>query len=155
MTDIIAIDPGGTTTGIVWLRADEEPARLMGSWALRGSLKHFRDWWYGTGLFVEDEFVVVLEEFVNRGVPGVDLSPLHLQGGIEMLLIDVPGMDWELQPASGKNTAVTDDAMKRAGFDKKMFQGDHHQDRWEALRHGLWYLKRHKHLPTLNAMYPR
>lgn len=154
MTAIIAIDPGGITTGIVALWAGkDEPATVSNSWAINGSIGSYLHWWDETREYL-DETVIVCEQFVQRNIAGADLSPLRLQGAIEALAYE-RGFDLHLQPASGKNTAVTDTAMLTAGFTKDLFKGDHHQDRWEALRHGLWYLKRHKHMPTLNAMYPR
>jgi len=153
MTNVLSIDPGGTTTGIVLLSDTSERSAVVAfSWSLGGSIEAFVEWWINHRPMAID--MVVCEQFVQRNVKGADLSPLRLQGVIEALCY-ITGLDIELQPAGGKNTAVTDEAMKRAGFDKSIFKGDHHQDRWEALRHGLWYLKRKKHLPTLNAMYPR
>lgn len=150
---IIACDPGGTHTGLVWIDYDETvPPQVTASWTLPGSIEAFADWWVNRRPVSID--TVVCEQFVSRNIRGVDLSPLRLQGAIEVLchISDVPIV---LQPASGSHTAITDDAMKRAGFVKGEWSQDHHADRWAALRHGLWYLKRMKHKPTLELLYPR
>jgi len=153
MTNILAIDPGGVTTGIVMIHAgDDAPARVVSSWSLDGSISSYLTWW--NSMIFDGVDVLVCEQFVSRNVRGADLSPLRLQGAIEVLAMDA-GLDVALQPAGGKDSAVTDAAMTRVGITKRMFVGDNHDDRYQAARHGLWYLKRTKHLPTLNAMYPR
>lgn len=60
-----------------------------------------------------------------------------------------------LQQAAGKNSAVPDAALERLGFTKDLFPGDHHQDRWEALRHGVRFLKNDSHIPTIEVAFPR
>lgn len=151
MNRLLCLDPGGAggDTGVVRLDFDETTAaHVAGSFVIHGGYEGFvNEFGLFAGIHADH---VVCEQFVNRNIAGADLTPLLIEGVVRFMFRDVV-----LQPASGKNTAVTDEAMKRAGFDKSLFKGDHHQDRWEALRHGLWYLKRHKHLPTLNAMYPR
>lgn len=155
MTDIIACDPGGVTTGIVWIRySHDRPAIVMESWSLEGGIVPFLNWWNNEFSALPPIDVVVCEQFVNRNIAGADLSPLRLQGAIEVLAMQ-RGIGVELQPAAGGHTAVTDAAMARIGITKKTFVGDNHNDRFAAARHGLWFLKRHKHMPTLNAMYPR
>lgn len=149
MTLLLGIDPGGTGghTGAVLLEYTAQTAPvLVNSWAVPGDMDSFREWWQSPF----ERMTVVCEKFVNRNIAGADLTPLLFEGAVRYLVPDVV-----LQPASGKNSAVDDAAMARLGFSKKEFAGDHHQDRWEALRHSLWYLKKQRHLPTLKKGWPR
>lgn len=146
---LLAIDPGGIggDTGIVLLGVPEdEPAYVRASWAVPNGLSGFRKWNEACH-WLEDANIVVCEHFVNRNIPGADLSPCFIEGAVAYLRPDA-----YLQPASGKNTAVTDNALKRVGgYD---FPKDHHHDQREASRHAYWWLKKNKHLPTLHVMYP-
>jgi len=153
MARLLAIDPGGKggDTGIVLLDyTDDTPALLVDSWAVEDDLKGFRKWFGDNGdVLMDPDTTVVCEEYVQRNVMGADLTPLLIEGAIRFMRADTV-----LQPASGKNTAVPDRAMWAAGFNRGMFPGDHHSDRWESLRHGLVYLKHQPHLPTLRALFP-
>lgn len=157
---LLAIDPGSSKaavshTGIVLLDVPADaPPTLVDSWAVPSGVTGFREW------YLEDDSpercealdfadVVVCEMFVNRNIPGADLSPLLIEGVVRYIWPDVV-----LQPAAGKNSSVPDAALNRLGFNKKSFGGDHHADRWEALRHAVWYLKKQRHLPTLRAGWP-
>lgn len=152
MTLILGIDPGGTGghTGAILLHyLHSDPPSLIDSWAIPGDMDSFREWWNcDASSYVVD--VVVCEKFVNRNIAGADLTPLLFEGAVRFLVPDVV-----LQPASGKNTAVPDTAMNNLGFSKKEFAGDHHADRWESLRHSIWYLKKNLHRPTLEKGWPR
>lgn len=153
MPNLLAIDPSGDPkghTGIVRFEyGDDTPARATQTWAIPGGVKALHEWWEADSPV---RGIVVCEEFVNRNIPGADLSPLRVQGAIEWLSID-QGFTLALQPAAGKNTAVTDEVLTRFGLYD--FPGDHHHDRREAARHGLMFLKKHKHMPTIRAMYPQ
>lgn len=156
---LLAIDPGakGGHTGIVLLSVPEDrSAELAESWAIPGGVGPMLDW-LDRGCIrdiLADTDVVVIEHFVNRNIKGADIGPAYVEGAIQGYAAALLSAEIVLQGASGKNTAVPDHAMERAGFSKKDFQGDHHGDRFEALRHALWYLKRTDHRPTLLAMFP-
>jgi len=154
MTTLLSIDPGGKGTGhtgIVLLSYEfDTTPELIASWAVPDGLEGWLDWHdeqeaadISSTLWPNQ---VVCEHFVNRNVPGADLTPCFIEGSVRTLYRHTI-----LQPAAGKNTAVPDTAMAALGFSKKGFKGDHHGDRWEALRHGLWYLKKARHLPTLRV----
>lgn len=152
MTLILGIDPGGTGghTGAVLLHyLYGDPPSLIDSWAIPGDMDSFREWWQSEALGYGFD-TVVCEMFVNRNKPGADLTPMLFEGAVRYLVPDVV-----LQPAAGKNTAVDDTAMSNLGFTKSMFKGDHHGDRFEALRHVMWYLKKQRHRPTLLKGWPR
>lgn len=147
---ILGIDPGGTGghTGAVLVDhlPDYTPV-LLDSWAIPGDMDSFRKWWMSYDFQWE---TVVCEKFVNRNKPGADLTPMLFEGAVRYLVPDVV-----LQPAAGKNTAVPDRALNNLGFDKDEFKGDHHGDRWEALRHVIWYIRKQDHVPTLRKGWPR
>jgi len=152
---LLSFDPGGAktgTSGVVLLDVpDDAPATLVASWAVPNDVE-------GMCVFLEsfdgsEADLLVCEHFTNRNVRGVDLTPCFVEGVIRGWAYTW-GRGVVLSPAGGKNTAVPDDAMERAGFLKNDFRGDHHADRWEALRHALWYLKRTDHRPTLEKMFP-
>lgn len=149
---LLGIDPGGTGkghTGVVLLGySDTEPAHLVESWAVGGGLEGFLHWARETGL-LQRQPLVICETFVNRNIPGVDLTPVLVEGAVRTLCNDVI-----LQPASGKNTAVPDDVLKRLGL-YDIGTGDHHADRREAARHVVRYLKNVQHMPTLMHGWPR
>lgn len=153
MTLILGIDPGGTGghTGVVLLEhTRDNPPELVTSWAIPGDMDSFREWWMTSYDFEFEDVTVVCEMFVNRNKPGADLTPMLFEGAVRYLVPDVV-----LQPAAGKNTAVPDRALVNLGFSKDAFKGDHHGDRWEALRHVIWYIRKQDHVPTLRKGWPR
>lgn len=156
MTTLLSIDPGGKGTGhtgiVRLLYSETEAPLLIESWAVPDGLDGWLAW-HGEHVddhWTEEPYEVVCEHFVNRNVPGADLTPCFIEGSVRTLYRHAA-----LQPAAGKNTAVPDTAMAALGFSKKEFKGDHHGDRWEALRHAIWFLKQKRHIPTLRAGWPR
>lgn len=145
---ILSCDPGGIGghTGIVLLRAPTNgPVTLEDSWAVPDDMDGFLAWYDRIGGALKPD-VVICEHFVNRNIKGADLTPCFIEGAVRALWRNVV-----LQPASGKNTAVPNHVLERLGFPKSVFKGDHHSDRYEALRHAVWYLKARYHQPTLEA----
>lgn len=153
--NMLVIDPGGAgkgETGIVylWLGMDGElPPEVIDSWAVPGGLEGFREWEEHHYYLHAGAGTVVCEAFVNRNIPGADLTPVLIEGAVRYIRPDTV-----LQPAAGKNTAVPDEVLKRLGL-YDLGTGDHHQDRREAARHAVWFLKKNKHLPTLKKGWPR
>ena len=155
---VLSIDPSGDQrghTGISLLAySDTEAVHELASWAVTGGIEPFRRWYETT---VQQRFfipvdgyptpidTVVVEHFVNRHIKGADISPLGMEYIVRWLWPEAV-----LSPASGKNTAVSDPALKRLGLyeDKS-----HHHDVREARRHGVWYVKRQRHLPTLKEAW--
>lgn len=157
MVTLLSVDPGGKGaghTGIVLLQyTDTAPPIILDTWAVPDGLEGWLGWYdhhvNHNSLDEVEPDEVVCEHFVNRNVPGADLTPCFIEGSVRTLYRHTV-----LQPASGKNSAVPDAVMAALGFSKKEFKGDHHGDRWEALRHAIWYLKKNRHLPTLRAGWP-
>lgn len=148
MTSILSFDPAGKggDTGIVVLDYLSTMApRVRESWAISGGYDAFCDWLR----FNEDinPDVVIVETFIHFKDIHIETTPILIEGAIRYVWPNAV-----LSPASGKNTAMPNDMMERIGFSKKDFAGDHHSDRWEALRHALRYLKNNKHIPTLRLI---
>lgn len=145
MTTLLSVDPGGAgagTSGIVLLSYTDTTAPvLVDSWAVPDALEGWLGW-YDTQRSVVLPEVVVCEHFVNRNVPGADLTPCFIEGSVRTLYRHTV-----LQPASGKNSAVSDEVLTRLGLFS--FPKDHHHDQREAARHAVWFLKKAKHRPTL------
>lgn len=151
---ILCVDPGGKGghTGIVLLEANDSGVAVLDSCVVPGGVYPVLEWLAEQE--IEDWSVVVVEHFVNRGVGGADITPAYTEGAIQGFLEARKWVgDIILSPASGKNEAVPDAVVSRL-VSKKSFSHDHHQDRWEALRHGLRYLKRSGHLPTIRQLWP-
>lgn len=154
MSYLISIDPSGVGghTGVVLIGyGDDTPAYLIDSWAVEGDFEGFLDWWEEHRDETDMADYIICEHFVNWGKPGADLMPLAIEGAVRALCRVDRQDKPSLSPASGKDTAVPDAALKRMGM---WLPGDHHHDRREAARHGLWFLKRMRHRPTLEKMYP-
>lgn len=167
MRTILSLDPSGDPrghTGIVLLGYTEtEPVTLLGAWAEPGGVDAFRDWYLRTvsqNKYVEtppafpceptDQFcidTVVVEQFVDRQIRGADRSPMLVEGVVRFLW---PGV--HLSPASGYKTAVPDAALKNLGL---WLTGDHHNDRISAARHGVRWLKKQGHVPTIRKGFPQ
>ena len=107
----------------------------------------FRTWYYEFLAQQNNEDIVVCEQWVDRNIRGADRSPLLIEGAVRFLWPEVV-----LQPASGKNTAVSDQALKNLGV---YTVGGHHHDIREATRHAVLYCKKQLHLPTITVGWPR
>ena len=141
---ILSIDPGGKggDTGIVLLEyTAETPPVLLDSWAVPNGLDGFREWHLSTWLTTS--LTVIVEQFVHFKAVQIETTPILIEGAVRFIWPNAV-----LSPASGKNTAVPDEVMKRLGL---YIAGDHHRDRNEACRHALRWLKNQKHIPTLRA----
>jgi len=153
MTTILSIDPGGLGTGETGIAYgvinDATPYTLIETWAVPDNLDGFREWYIAHQELLLSTPTVICEQWVDRNIAGADRSPMLIEGAVRFLRPDVV-----LQPASGKNTGFPDTNMFNLGFSKADFKGDHHGDRWEALRHALWWLKKQKHIPTLLKAFP-
>lgn len=150
---ILSIDPGGKggDTGIVVVRYSKFTApEFFLKWAIPGGIDGFRDWKGEHKRIVIDaarsDWHVICEHFVQRNIPNADLTPVLVEGAV----LDT----WRqviLSNPSGKNTAVSDDVLKRLGL---YIPGGHHRDCTEAMRHAVRWLKNQAHVPTLQAGWP-
>lgn len=142
---LLCVDPGGDKghTGVVLLTYGPDTLpEVVGAWALPGGVAGVWD-------FELPKFDhAVVEHFINRNRFGADLSVVAAEGAIRTRLLQ-SGKPFTLQPAAGKNSMVPDKVLKGLGM---WFTGDHHHDRTEAARHGLLWLKRQRHRPTLGLL---
>jgi hypothetical protein len=147
VTSILSFDPAGKggDTGIVLLDyLSTMPPRVRESWAVSGGYNAFCDWLRTQGGYDEiNPDVVIVETFIHFKNIKIETTPILIEGAIRYVWPNVV-----LSPASGKNTAVPDDVLKRLGL---YFPGDHHRDRTEAARHAVRWLKNQRHVPTLRA----
>lgn len=149
---ILGLDPGGVggDTGLVLtlIEPDQTPT-LVSHRVVEGGYDGFIDA-LGTDASLMDLLmeadVLIVEHFVNRNIPGADLTPVLIEGVVRYLRPDAV-----LSQAAGKNTAVSDEALKNLGL---YFPGDHHRDRTEAARHLVRWLKNAHHIPTLKKGWP-
>ncbi len=147
MTSILSFDPAGKggDTGIVVLDYLSTMApRVRESWAISGGYDAFCDWLRANDDINAD--TVIVETFIHFKDIHIETTPILIEGAIRYVWPNVI-----LSPASGKNTAVPDDVLKRLGL---YFPGDHHRDRTEAARHAVRWLKNQRHIPTLRAGWP-
>lgn len=134
---ILAVDPG-VRSGVALLDVpnDKTPVLLMHD-EVYGGLSGFHEWW---DMRPDYDVLVVEDYIVRRGVPG-NVEPLRIIGYLH---------PWTpvMQPPAGRKQAVSDDALKRLGL---YLPGEPQRNAREAVRHGVLYLKHHRHLPTLIA----
>lgn len=150
-TYIWGIDPGSDVapashTGVsIGYYSDTEPYTFKEGYAIGGGLAGFLNW-SQTAPWREG-LQIVLEKFTPWSSSRVDSSPQIIEGAVRTLVSVSPYfIELHLQPASGKNTAVPNEVMYEFGvYEDK----SHHHDIREATRHVLWFLKKNKHMPTL------
>jgi hypothetical protein len=147
MTSILSFDPAGKggDTGIVLLKfTDITPPVVDFTWAVKKGFTGFVPWLTEHEMFNPD--VVIVETFIHFKNIKIETTPILIEGAIRYV--------WPkavLSPASGKDSAVPDEVLKRLGL---YFPGDHHRDRTEAARHAVRWLKNQRHIPTLRAGWP-
>lgn len=137
MSIILAIDPGETTGYAVFEYTETDPATLFEYGEIPGGLQVFMEWWQQQSIKFD---VLVAEDFILRG--GVKLPNTTALRILGFLAPYAP----VLQPPAGRKKAVSDDVLKRLGM---YLPGKQYRNAREAVRHGVWYLKRQQHLPTL------
>ena len=148
MTSLLAIDPSAeravSCTGWAFGEFSEtQPFTLLAKGAVEGGFKGF----CASELIelIKAAGIVVCEHYVVYNKDG-DPTPLLTEGVVRYLRPDTV-----LQPSSGKNTLVPDEALKRLGL---WSTTGHHHDEREAVRHALVYLATSRHKPTLRALRP-
>ena len=146
MKYILSIDPGGKppngTTGVALFRVGAR-VELVDTWAIEGGAYEFAEWLVNMRYHLQNVDTVVCEKYVPYNKAG-DPSPMLIEG---MVMYQWPKAIF--QPASGKNTAIPDRLLKALGWyeDKS-----HHHDVREAIRHGLFYLKKLNHRDVLQML---
>lgn len=136
---ILSVDPG-ERTGIALLEVlDDEPPRLIFHDEVYGGVEGFIHWWDTR----PDYDVLIAEDYVPRpGTPQTNsTAPQRVLGFLS---------PWHpvVQNPAGRLKAVSNEVLKRLGL---YLPGEPLRNAREAVRHGVIYLKRQRHLPTIRA----
>lgn len=119
---------------------DDTEAELLYYEQVTGSLQGFLEW-YETKSHELGWDEVVCEDFTLRlNVKFPDLSPVYIIGALEAL--EWPTVPHYQQPT--QKPLCDDDRLKKLGLHKP---GKGHAN--DAIRHGIIYLRRNRHMPTL------
>jgi hypothetical protein len=140
MTTMLCLDPGGTTGLAIISFEPEQEASLVHYEQVPGGLEGFINW-YKSEREIWNWDMVVCEDFTLRmNVKFPDLSPVYIIGALE-------AFEWPDKPTYQQPTQkplCDDDRLKVLGFHKP---GKGHAN--DAIRHGIIYLRKSRHMPTL------
>lgn len=144
MSYILAFDPGGTTGWALGEFSDTDPLIFHGGGQLIDGVEGFVEFMFDIHE-VTQELIIVSESFQLRpSVRNPDVTPLRIEGALTAIL--GPGVVQYQQPAL--KATVGDSKLKEHGF---WIPGQRHQ--MDARIHALAYLKKAKHMPTLQAYW--
>lgn len=149
MSTILAIDPGLTTGWAQITYSDDDPGHLLDGGEIRDKNSSVAvGAWFDR---FEAQDLVVMEGWEYRKNKfSVDANLACGPIGVVRWLCYVKGID--LVIARPIDRSVVTDEMLRANGD--WYSGGRGHAR-EATRHGIAYLLRHNHLPTMNAYFKR
>lgn len=152
-TYILSVDPG-KATGVAWLTVKPDgPAEITYAYETTGSmndtLKLWDEWLFDSRS--PGELIVLCENWIPMQTafatnPASAIEPmawLKLLARQENIEMETPNPQQRL--------AITDDAIKQAGYWQKGGAGH----KRSAVRHGLCWVLRQNHLPTTELLYPR
>jgi len=145
---LLSLDPG-KQTGIALGTYGDEAYELLNVWQIAGGLNGFIDWWYSH--YPLNESVLVSEKFVLRNNAFVaDTEPLLIEGALHVLYDNQ--IVWQL--ASDKSL-VNDSVLRENNLwhTGKQVGWKDARDTNDAIIHGLAYLKKNKHIPTLQKYW--
>jgi hypothetical protein len=155
MPYILSLDPGKATGWAYGHYSNHHPYSLEGIGVIQGGLDGFVDWWSGAGVEYQAN-VVVIEGFRLRGsnnftaaLDGVEIIG-YLKGTGRILKIDqFYTWQWPTDKA-----LVPDSTVKALGFWQtgKMVNHTDGRDANDAIIHGLAYLIKQKHEPTVQKI---
>jgi hypothetical protein len=150
---ILAVDPG-KRTGVAWLKVTpDKPAEIIQAFETNGTLVEilhlFYEWHINAD--VNGEYIVVCEDWIPYQTEFATKPALAIEPMAWLKLLAHVG-EIEIQtPAPQQRLAVSDDAIKRAGYWQKGGEGH----KRSAVRHGLCWVLRQQHLPTMELLNPR
>lgn len=138
---ILGVDPGSTRSGVALLNVPQNDLpTIVGKWLVEGGPDGFLRWWDAK----PDYDVLVCEDYIVRqGVPSqhTALRTVGFLKGVEPYGV--------FQVPAARKVQVSDDALRRLGLYETQ------RDIREGIRHCIIYLKKSKHLPTLEKGWPR
>lgn len=156
---MISLDPGKQTGIAAGFYGDNQPYTLLDVWQVSDGVTGFINWWNATAREVIRNYewsflqptVMVSEKFILRANAFVaDTEPLVIEGALQAL--------WSLpihwQPRTDK-TLVDDRVLKEHGLwhTGKQVGWKDARDTNDAIIHSLAYLKKNKHIPTLEKYW--
>lgn len=145
---LLSLDPG-KQTGIALGTYGDEAYELLNVWQVAGGLNGFIDWWHDH--YPLNESVLVSEKFVLRNNAFVaDTEPLLIEGALHVLYDNQ--IVWQL--ASDKSL-VNDSVLRENNLwhTGKQVGWKDARDTNDAIIHALAYLKKNKHIPTLQKYW--
>jgi hypothetical protein len=150
---ILTVDPG-KATGVAWLEvAPGSPAEITQAFEIKGTLNEIEVMFYLwqekrrfalTPIVLCEDWIPYQTEFATK--PALAIEPMAWL----KLLAHQAGIDIQT-PAPQQRLAVSDEAIKRAGYWQKGGEGH----KRSAVRHGLCWVLRQHHLPTMELLNPR
>lgn len=156
---ILSLDPGKQTGIAAAVYGDNHPYELLNVWQISDGVTGFINWWktIGTPLIRKHEWEwlqptqIVSEKFILRNNAFVaDTEPLLIEGALQAL--------WSLpvtwQQRSDK-TLVPDNILRENGLwhTGKQVGWKDARDTNDAIIHAMAYLKKNKHIPTLQKYW--
>jgi hypothetical protein len=147
MSNILCIDPGGTTGIAVFNISKNLKPELLKYQEVPNGTKGFINF-YRENQPQYNWDKIVCESFTLRtGVKFPDLTPVYIIGALEALVKD--GVEIIFQSPSLKGLC-NDDRLKLIDMHQR---GNGHAN--DAIRHGIIYLRNTKHMPTIEMTWPR
>ena len=147
VTTLISVDPGKATGVAVGTFSDTEPYKLYEIYQIQNGVEGFLEWLKTHPEWLLKDIVWVSERFVLRGSNKfvADLEPVRIEGAMTALGIKPI---WQLRT---DKMFVTDELLKEHGLWQtgKALGWKDGRDANDAIVHGLAYLRKNKHLPTL------
>lgn len=151
MTNLLALDPGGTTGWSTWTYDATTPLLPAAHGMIEGGLQGFFRWWdaaWSAQHFRTYKGALVVEDFVLDGrTAQPDTTALEIIGALELLARQM-GIPLVRQMNDQKRHAP-DALLERHDL---WWEGDGH-DR-DSARHAIAYMKTRRHGPTI-ARYSR
>src|SRR5690606_21839359 len=137
---------GSKRSAICLLVADSRAVRFESGQevygGVEGMIEHLHE--FG-GLYKPT--VTVIEGYEVRGGRAGDPHGLEVIGAVKSWLYPKYN-EPVIQPAAGRKQAVSDEALKNLGL---YFAGEPQRNLREAVRHAVWYAKKHSQIPTLRG----
>jgi len=149
MTYILSFDPGQSTGIALGLYSEKDPYEVLQVWQTQNGLSGVLEWLgehYGP-----DHEQVVSESFILRKTPFMpDVEPLRIEGA---LTVFYPNIVW--QPPSDKHhvpdTILKEHRLWQTGKPLGHVDG---RDANDAIIHGITFLKKLGHVPTIKKYWP-
>jgi hypothetical protein len=147
MSNILCIDPGGTTGVAIFTVFKNRQPELLRHIEVPNGTKGFIDF-YRQNQSIYKWTKIVCESFTLRiGVKFPDLTPVYIIGALEALVEDPTEIIFQ---SPSLKSLCDDDRLKSISMHQR---GNGHAN--DAIRHGIIYLRNTKHMPTIEMTWPR